>query len=77
MSCARGIGAAALANFCRVVCLGARRAGLPDLMLWRHVDGMQLRTTVTSSNCRFTPGVHSARAVEVKGPRDTVRDEQR
>lgn len=39
ISCSQGIGAAALANFCRVVCRGARRAGLPDLMLWRNIDG--------------------------------------
>ena len=36
----QGIGSAPLASFCRVICRGARRAGLPDLMLWRIVDGM-------------------------------------
>jgi hypothetical protein len=42
----RGIGSAALANLCRVICKGARRAGLPDLMLWRSVDGMRAHLDV-------------------------------
>ena len=54
IACARGLGAVAIANFCRVICQGARRAGLPDLMLWRQVDGTILRHCVRDAlTCRF------------------------
>ena len=50
IACARGLGATAIANFCRVVSRGARRAGLPDLMLWRQVDGIIVRQFVNGSH---------------------------
>ena len=77
IACSRGLGATALANFCRLVSRGARRAGLPDLMLWRQVDGNIASRCINGSHWSVSPGVYSARAVEVKGPRDCVRDEQR
>ena len=77
IACSRGLGATALANFCRLVSRGARRAGLPDLMLWRQVDGNIASRCINGSHWSVSPGVYSARAVEVKGPRDSVREEQR
>ena len=76
IACSLGIGAAALGSFCRITCQGARRAGLPDLMLWRNVDGRWI-LQLSAVLIQFFSGVYSARAVEVKGPRDSVRDEQR
>jgi hypothetical protein len=73
----QGVGAIALVNFCRVVCRGARRAGFPDLMLWRNVDGESVHLFLGTRQLHMPVGKHSALCVEVKGPRDSVRDEQR
>ncbi len=79
ISCARGLGAPALANFCRVVCRGARRAGLPDLMLWRSVDGMQpYLSSITShifhSRSVFCPSCRSKRTARLGSGRTKVCD---
>jgi hypothetical protein len=59
----RGIGSAALAKFCRVICQGARRAGLPDLMLWRNIDGMR---ALIHADAFFTPAQELTQPVRLK-----------
>eukprot|EP00850_Spirogloea_muscicola_P018365 SM000167S02978 [mRNA] locus=s167:251131:256223:- [translate_table: standard] len=79
------IGGPGLAGVCRLLAEdhGGWAGGMPDLLLWRTATndkGQALYCCLCgcrSENCKSCAGVGDAKLVEVKGPRDSLSEQQR